>query len=290
MSTHTCYYKVLGLEREATVEDIRRAYRKLALKWHPDKNPNNANEAEKRFKEISAAYEVLSDPEKRALYDRYGKDGVNGTRIPTTRRSSSKSSNGRRRRTTMGGSMFHSSLFDDSDFFFPFREFGFHFRDPEVVFREFFAKHVSMMNAFANSQSFMSVNPDPQPVRVTNNRLSEKNTQSSNRPNSEMPRKGPAHSKGLDRSFTYKVSPQRVHSFSGNAASTTFVSFGSANRSGNTGPIRGTFRSTTSRFLDGKCVTTRRTIQDGVETIEVEENGVLKAKTVNGQPVAIAGS
>lgn len=271
------------------MEDIRRAYRKLALKWHPDKNPDNADEAEKKFKEISAAYEVLSDPDKRAVYDRYGKDGLTGARTPT-RRSSSKGSNGRRRRTTVGANMFHSSLFDDSDMFFPFRDFGFHFRDPEVVFREFFAKHMSMMNAFANPRRFVPVHTEPQPVRVTDNRLGDQSDRSFVRPQSGVPRKGPVIGKGLDQSFTYKVGPQRMHSFAGHSASATFVSFGSVNRSGNTGSIRGTFRSTTSRFLDGKCVTTRRTIQDGIETIEVEENGVLKAKTVNGQPVAIASS
>ncbi|VDP73289.1 unnamed protein product [Echinostoma caproni] len=290
MSTHTCYYKVLGLERDATVEDIRRAYRKLALKWHPDKNPSNADEAEKRFKEISAAYEVLSDPDKRALYDRYGKDGINGTRIPT-RRASSKNSNARRRRTTMGAGAFHGSLFDDPDFFFPFRDFGFQFRDPEVVFREFIAKHMSMMNAFNDPRRFMSMSGDLQPTRSREKRITvEQNGQSFSRPRSELPGKSSPFGRTFDHSFTYKVTPQRVNSFAGHSA-TTFISFGSSNRSGQTGgAMRGTFRSTTSRFLDGKCVTTRRTIQDGVETIEVEENGVLKTKTVNGQPVAIASS
>lgn len=53
-------------------------YRKLALKWHPDKNPDNKQQAEENFKEISEAYDVLSDPEKRQVYDRYGKEGLTG--------------------------------------------------------------------------------------------------------------------------------------------------------------------------------------------------------------------
>jgi curved DNA-binding protein len=65
------YYKLLGLDKKATNEDIKKAYRKLALKWHPDKNPNDKS-AEERFKKISEAYAVLSDPKKREEYDTFG--------------------------------------------------------------------------------------------------------------------------------------------------------------------------------------------------------------------------
>ncbi len=67
------YYKVLGLSKNASDDDIKKAYRKLARKYHPDLNPGN-KEAEKKFKEINEANEVLSDPEKRKKYDKYGKD------------------------------------------------------------------------------------------------------------------------------------------------------------------------------------------------------------------------
>ena len=66
------YYKLLGVEKNANAEEIKKAYRKLALKWHPDKNPTNKTQAEERFKKISEAYAVLSDPEKRTQYDTYG--------------------------------------------------------------------------------------------------------------------------------------------------------------------------------------------------------------------------
>src|SRR5262245_63459488 len=66
------YYQVLGVPRTATDEDIKKAYRKLALRYHPDKNPENRHEAEERFKEIGEAYQVLSDAERRGLYDRFG--------------------------------------------------------------------------------------------------------------------------------------------------------------------------------------------------------------------------
>lgn len=102
------YYEVLGLHQNASQEDIKKAYRKLALKWHPDKNPHDKKEAEKKFKLVAEAYEVLSDPQKRSLYDRPVKE-------PRYRG-----------RATSGGSC-HS----------PF-DFDFVFRSPEEIFREFF--------------------------------------------------------------------------------------------------------------------------------------------------------
>lgn len=72
------YYKILQVDKSAKDEDLKKAYRKLAMKWHPDKNPNNKKEAEAKFKQISEAYEVLSDPQKRAIYDQYGEEGLKG--------------------------------------------------------------------------------------------------------------------------------------------------------------------------------------------------------------------
>ena len=71
------YYEVLGVEKNASAEDIKKAYRKCAIKYHPDKNPGD-KEAEEKFKEAAEAYEVLSDPQKRQRYDQFGHAGVGG--------------------------------------------------------------------------------------------------------------------------------------------------------------------------------------------------------------------
>ncbi|CAI0461066.1 unnamed protein product [Linum tenue] len=72
------YYKILQVDRSASDDDLKKAYRKLAMKWHPDKNPTNKKDAEAKFKQISEAYEVLSDSQKRAVYDQYGEEGLKG--------------------------------------------------------------------------------------------------------------------------------------------------------------------------------------------------------------------
>ena len=71
------YYEILGIPRGASQEDIRKAYRQLAKKYHPDANQDD-HTAEERFKEVSEAYEVLKDAEKRAAYDQFGMAGVKG--------------------------------------------------------------------------------------------------------------------------------------------------------------------------------------------------------------------
>eukprot|EP00245_Coleochaete_scutata_P008741 TRINITY_DN272_c0_g1_i1.p1 TRINITY_DN272_c0_g1~~TRINITY_DN272_c0_g1_i1.p1 ORF type:complete len:356 (-),score=95.77 TRINITY_DN272_c0_g1_i1:89-1156(-) len=76
------YYDILKVKKDSTDDELKKAYRKLAMKWHPDKNPNNKSQAEDKFKKISEAYEVLSDPNKRAIYDQYGEEGLKGVPAP----------------------------------------------------------------------------------------------------------------------------------------------------------------------------------------------------------------
>lgn len=82
MSSKRDYYEVLGVRKDASEQDLKQAYRRLAIKYHPDKNPGDA-EAEERFKEIAEAYQVLSQPELRARYDRFGHAGVSGSAGPS---------------------------------------------------------------------------------------------------------------------------------------------------------------------------------------------------------------
>lgn len=77
MAEETDYYKILGVERTATADEIKRAYKKVAIKYHPDRNPGD-KEAEEKFKQAAQAYDVLRDPDKRARYDQFGAEGVDG--------------------------------------------------------------------------------------------------------------------------------------------------------------------------------------------------------------------
>ncbi|KAJ1859008.1 Molecular chaperone (DnaJ super) [Coemansia sp. RSA 2703] len=72
------YYSILGVSKSANDDELKKAYRKLALKWHPDRHKDDKTEAEKKFKDISEAYEVLSDKSKRQIYDQFGEEGLKG--------------------------------------------------------------------------------------------------------------------------------------------------------------------------------------------------------------------
>ena len=72
------YYDVLGVSKSANKDELKKAYRKLAMKYHPDRNPDDSQAAEK-FKELSEAYEILSDDQKRQTYDNFGQEGVNSS-------------------------------------------------------------------------------------------------------------------------------------------------------------------------------------------------------------------
>ncbi|XP_015182183.1 PREDICTED: dnaJ homolog subfamily B member 6-like isoform X2 [Polistes dominula] len=223
------YYRILEVQRTATSNDIKKAYRKLALKWHPDKNPENLDEANKKFKEISEAYEVLIDEKKRRVYDQYGKEGLQ--------------MNGGKRR--------HES--DYRPFFTTYV-----FRDPEEVFREFFAGS-SFDDPF--DSLFVPAARRGQGSIGTNNSLSA----------SLFGRLG-IHSPFYN--------PLGGMDFS------EFTAFPTIDVSANHGAaVKKT--STSTRFINGKKITTKKIYEDGKETIMSFENDVLKSKTVNGVPQSI---
>lgn len=120
--TKRCYYEVLALVKPSNTDEIRKAYKKLALKWHPDKNPDSVKEAEEKFKEIAEAYEVLSDNEKKAVYDKWGHEGVNtGGQTPggSRRQGFPGFSSGYtfRHADDIFQNLFKSGFFEDDDFF-----------------------------------------------------------------------------------------------------------------------------------------------------------------------------
>ncbi|PIA15821.1 DnaJ-domain-containing protein, partial [Coemansia reversa NRRL 1564] len=115
MAVESKYYDLLGISVGAKPDEIKKAYRKLSLQWHPDKNPDNLEVATERFQQVSQAYSVLSDPSTRERYDRYGESGLKQGFRPQSDSYSSSGPAG----AHQGGP-------------------GFHFRPAEDVFRDFF--------------------------------------------------------------------------------------------------------------------------------------------------------
>ncbi|CAD5112106.1 DgyrCDS1348 [Dimorphilus gyrociliatus] len=215
------YYSILQISRSANEADIRKAYRKLALRWHPDKNPDKKEEAEKRFKEISEAYEILSDPQKRSVYDKYGKEGLSGQ----------GSNMGGMPNFNMGG----------------FGNFGFAFRDPDEVFREFFGDRDPFRGFGAMFEDDILF--------------------------------GFGGGRQQSRQDVSPFSSNLFSSDGGGMSSFTSSSFSSGGMRGG-----GNFRSvsTSTKIVNGKKIVTKRIIENGKETVTVEENGVLKSTKVNG--------
>lgn len=164
-SNHCEYYETLGLAKNATDVEVKKAYRQLALKWHPDKNPDKKDEAEAKFKQIGEAYFVLSDTRKRQIYDKYGKDGVRRANEGRSysQHSRSSSGNGRTRFHNFHNNGYHrsrstffnhgspgSDSFEDAfkDPFFTRSSHHHPFTDANKIFREFFGTNDPFSNLF----------------------------------------------------------------------------------------------------------------------------------------------
>lgn len=157
------YYKILGVDRNATREEIRKAYRRLARKYHPDLNPNN-KDAKKNFQQINEANEVLSDPEKRKKYDQYGKDWKNAGQYEEARQYQKQSNSSE-------GQTFTWATEDSefSDFFESlFGGFGRTGRSRQVKYRgeDYQAElHLDLIEAFQTHQHTLNVNGKK--IRIT---------------------------------------------------------------------------------------------------------------------------
>lgn len=232
------YYEVLGVTRNASIEEIKKAYRKLALKWHPDKNIDNREVAEMNFKRLSEAYEVLSDTKKRQVYDQYGKGGLTNGGIPD--------------QGNFGGPFGFDSM---SSFFGgtgpafnPFAGlFGFTFRNPNDVFREF----------FENDQFDNLFQPGPS---------------------------AGSHSHSATSTTTAFMDPFNIFGpMDQGFQSMNSMSF----HIGSGGPVGGSNVrrvSTSIKKINGKTIETKKVVENGVETVTTIENGRVINKTINGQP------
>ncbi|KXN81285.1 hypothetical protein AN958_05333 [Leucoagaricus sp. SymC.cos] len=129
------YYKLLGIDKSAGEDDIRKAYKKMALKWHPDRN-KNSEEATKKFKEISEAFEVLSDKQKRTIYDQFGEEGLKGGGGPPPGASTGSSPGGAGFGGFPGGTTFTFTSGGPGGGFSGGR--GFQPTDPQKVFEQMF--------------------------------------------------------------------------------------------------------------------------------------------------------
>ena len=151
------YYKVLGIDKNATQEDIKKAYRKLARKLHPDLNPND-KEAHKKFQQVNEANEVLSDPEKRKKYDQHGKDWQHAEQFEQARQS-------RQQQQGFGRETF-SGDFGDSEFSDFFTSMfgdvgGGGFRQRQTKFRgeDYHAElHLNLTDVYKTQQQVLTVN------------------------------------------------------------------------------------------------------------------------------------
>jgi len=277
-------YATLGVTRDATDDQIKKAYRKLALKWHPDKNPENKDEAEKRFKEIAEAYEILSDSNKRATYDREGIEGL------------------RNGGGGGGGGFRHSS---SSHFHHH------HFTDPNEIFRQFFGNgsifdimdEMMMGGQGGHSRSRQRRGERNQSRR--NDPFADPFFQQSpfgmmggfgmgmhGRPSAAPP----SNSRQVQDPFASMFGGLGGGPFGGMAGFgglgglAMSSSFGGGGMGGGGGNFRSVSQST--QFVNGRERTVKTTSENGQETVEVIENGQLISKKLNGveQLAAIGNS
>ncbi|XP_066247659.1 dnaJ homolog subfamily B member 6-like isoform X1 [Euwallacea similis] len=287
------YYRVLEVPKHATTVEIKKAYRKLALRWHPDKNTDNVDEATKKFKEISEAYEVLSDDSKRKIYDaRCSRSSA--TRSSRSYRSYFDSHNpfsqrsfDKKRRVydqygkdglINGGSRGRSRHDDDFDFGFSF----FTFRDPEDVFREFFGGG-DLFDLLGDLHNPHRSDRHRHHHHLRGNRHSHPQNQLS----SLFSPFGLLSTGLVDDFFGQAAGSHNGH---GGFSSFSTINSTFSNVPGLGGGSNVKRTSTSTRFVNGKKITTKKVLENGKETVLSYENDVLKSRTVNGVPQSLTYS
>ncbi|KAH8405504.1 hypothetical protein KR215_001343 [Drosophila sulfurigaster] len=339
------YYKVLDVARTATDSEVKKAYRKLALKWHPDKNPDNLEEANKRFRELSEAYEVLSDARKRRIYDArstlhkssasssanassssgyYSRYRSSGGSASSAGRDydydyhypSYGSSSGAKRgnryqaftfRNLFEGTPFHKlfekkrRIYDeygkdglgdraqsrsharhhythDFDDFDIMGGFPFVFRPPEEVFREFFGGNAPFADFFRDANGYSQSNG----ATSSSRRHGGHTTHNIGGNIGGSARHHHHHQHKLASPFgAPMLNYSMMDFFMPTGGFTSFTASNSvAGGHHSNGAVKRT--STSTVFVNGKKLMTKRVVENGKETVFSYENDVLKSKTVNG--------
>jgi curved DNA-binding protein CbpA len=251
----TDFYEILEVQKTATDDEIKKSYRRLALKWHPDKNLSNKIQAEEKFKLISEAYEVLSDKDKRRKYDQLGRAGL---------------SNGH-------GNSGYSSNGGYSRFSEDFLNRTFHFHNPFDIFEQFMS-HFGMDDDFG-----FGMNPFAD-LHNRHHRFGNLNSSSSRRD---------PHRQQMAL-FDSMFSPMRMslfnhdpfgHDFGGHSMG-TISSFNVSFGNGNSRPVaKKTTKS--AKIINGRRVVTTRVEENGQTTETVEEDGRITSRKINGITQAI---
>uniref|UniRef100_A0A6G1SMB0 DnaJ subfamily B member 6 n=1 Tax=Aceria tosichella TaxID=561515 RepID=A0A6G1SMB0_9ACAR len=258
------YYEVLGVSRGASETEIKKAYRKLALKWHPDKNLDKRETAETNFKRLSEAYEVLSDPNKRQIYDSYGKDGlINGGGAPS------------------GAGGFPGGMADlfggfGGGAFNPFGGGGgifFNFRDPNDVFREF----------FGGLDPFFEMSQEHEQQHHQQHQHQHSSAHGAGYSQQQQQQQQQHSSMSFMNPFgMFGGGGSMFDAFGAGGGMTMHMSSSSFGMGGPGGQNVKRI-STSVKTVNGKRIETKRVVDNGVETVTVIENGQVKSKTVNGQ-------
>jgi len=304
------YYAMLEVPKTASSAEIKKAYRRLALKWHPDKNPDNQEEATKKFKEISEAYEVLSDDKKRRTYDQYGREGLDAA-AQNGRASGGRS--GRYQREFEGG-------FDGAEAVYGFPHFV--FRDPFDVFRDFFGGNdpfQDIMDTFGVLDGLHGMHRHP---RSTHHRH-HPHAHPEHGHHHHHRRSGQHHNQIQTIQPFHLGHPDPFNPFGGGGGMLSpfggfpglggfgmaplggfggggglFADFNSLGGPGGGMNVQ-TFStigggganvrssSTSTKFINGKKITTQRICENGVETVKTYENDALVSHTVNGEHQAV---